>query len=537
MIISYGRGNDSTGIIGVGSASQDDDDANLIAGSVDNLRLSFNNAKTIHGQMTLTLADAQGDLGGDDTDGIAIASALFGEGEELKSYAGLLSGSDLGARIDKTSGTAEWTGKIALGWQAKDATRATVFTTNDPSDDSDNGDPTDDDHNDFTLMITFGSTTNLRATNIALFGGGETGTITIEAEVASGESLVTGTTDVTVGSETVQAILRGIIGQEGVLAVFATDGAGDGTREFGAYAGGFAVASGCENNPFTSSGCSDLQKDTACLTNFKQMLFSNECSNRQSSDQQFLVNLETARNTYCAMDVNAWHIANCVPRDDQSVLDARDRVVTACTPPLSDAKCAALVATGAPSIAACATDPYQTGCGNVAFDMRRITIANTCNEDMSRAVMQCAIMIGSTTIGACADNPYLGDCGDDGFENIRTARSLFCDNRANYFSDLCNGFLNITTLRTNLCSANDSPFDPRCTNNQLERDARIAECFMGGNAADLGRCREAIVEQPCIENPFDIGCDDMARTNRLSYCAEVADFELSLCSVCLASRK
>ena len=94
------------------------------------------------------------------------------------------------------------------------------------------------------------------------------------------------------------AILRGIIGQEGVLAVFATDGAGDGTREFGAYAGGFAVASGCENNPFGAlRGCSDAQKDTACLTNFKQMLFSDTCSDRVSSDSQFLVNLETARNT------------------------------------------------------------------------------------------------------------------------------------------------------------------------------------------------------------------------------------------------
>ena len=69
------RGNDaSSGIIGVGRASQDDDDANLIAGSGAGLTLGAS-ASDISGERTLTLAD--GTLGGDSTDGIAIASAKF----------------------------------------------------------------------------------------------------------------------------------------------------------------------------------------------------------------------------------------------------------------------------------------------------------------------------------------------------------------------------------------------------------------------------------------------------------------------------
>ncbi|MCA8834538.1 MAG: hypothetical protein K8953_05570, partial [Proteobacteria bacterium] len=334
----------------------DDTDANLIAGNVSDLTLG-DNASDLHGQITLDLSD----LGGDSADGIAIASAMVAE--ELKSYTGLLSGSDLGEAIDmRPRPAAEWAGKIALGWQGLGATKATVFTNNNPNTDSDD---------DFTLIVTFGETTTLAATRIALFTSGtETGTITIGARIAEGEDrLVTGETILTVGTRTVRAPIRGIIGQEGVLAVFSTPG----TLAFGSYAGGFVATSVCDDTPFVAKfGCTDAQKDTACLENTNNLLFSSNCSGRVSSDPQFLANLETARDVYCAMDANAWELTNCLARTDQSVLDARDRVADDCennNPTAGD--CTAPVKNGAPSIDDCADDPYQTGCANIAFNDQR----------------------------------------------------------------------------------------------------------------------------------------------------------------------
>ncbi|MCA8835268.1 MAG: hypothetical protein K8953_09305, partial [Proteobacteria bacterium] len=115
-------------------------------------------------------------------------------------------------------------------------------------------------------------------------------------------------------------------------------------------------------------------------------------------------------------------------------------------------------------------------------------------------------------------------------------RDLFCGDQLNYFNTLCDGFGTITTLRTNLCGEDGSPFDARCTDTYLNEEAqqtRTALCFMAGNAADNDRCGRAIMANGCIENPFGDGCDVMHQRTRLSYCAGdvgVADFALSLCS-------
>ncbi len=522
-------GDASTGIIGVGGASEDDVDANLIAGSGSGLTLGFD--ALAQSEVTLTLE--AGNLG---ADGIAIASAMV-DGK-LKSYAGLLSGSDLGMAISTTPRpSAEWKGKIALGRQAQGAGNAKELQIFENS--------------NFTLTIDFGTITQLDATASLTTSEAETGTIItgtiiIEASIAAGEDkLVTGRTFLTVGSSrTVIAPLRGIIGQEGVLAVFATPS----TLDFGSYAGGFVASSVCDDMPFDERfGCTGEQKDTACLENTNNLLFSSTCSGRVSSDPQFLANLETARDVYCAMDANAWELTNCLARTDQSVLDARDRVADDCENSRATAgDCTAPVATGAPSIDACAMTPYQTGCANIAFNDQRTAIADACDADSTRTTApQCGVMIGSTTISACADNPYLlGDCENAGFNNVRVARGLFCGIRNNYFDMLCDGFGTITDLRTSFCGAdsptvNNSPFDPRCTVeagyfNQGARDDRIAKCFMDGNGADDKLCMGAVMEQPCITNPFASGCDAKNHANRLSYCNNGVvgenGFAVSLCS-------
>ncbi|MCA8833865.1 MAG: hypothetical protein K8953_02165, partial [Proteobacteria bacterium] len=115
------RGED---VIGAGSASVDNPSANLIAGGADALYLGDGITAGTNTTMTLTLTGANTD------DGIAIASANFGsEGTPIwQSYAGLLSGSDLGGPIVfGTTGMASWTGgKIAICWH--NGTDITVLT-------------------------------------------------------------------------------------------------------------------------------------------------------------------------------------------------------------------------------------------------------------------------------------------------------------------------------------------------------------------------------------------------------------------------
>ena len=202
------RGNDdSSPVIGAGSASSGDDPANLIAGGANALYLG--NGITAINTTTLYLAD------GNTTDGIAIASADFGG--ELQSYAGLLSGSDLGGPIASgTTGTANWTGgKIAIGWH--DGTGITTLS-----------------NTDFTLEVNF-TDGELTASDVAVGAS----TLDIEGTFDVGSTAVSGTTTLTTNSNGVEATIRGVIGAEGVLAVFATND----TVTSGFYAGGFVAAS------------------------------------------------------------------------------------------------------------------------------------------------------------------------------------------------------------------------------------------------------------------------------------------------------
>ena len=413
--------------------------------------------------------------------------------EELQTYAGLLSGSDLGAPIDTTTGTAQWTGKIALGWQGLNATEATVFENND----------------DFTLTITFGDMeTVLSATaTLTATSGGDTGTFTIvEANVANGEELFTGTTRFTVGLKAVEANLRGIIGQQGALAVFATDGAGDEDRGFGSYAGGFVASSGCENDAFDATlDCNEAQKDI-----------------------------------YCSLDANAWHLTNCFPRRAPSVLLARDRVVTTCTPipPATEPNvpdginCGTAAGTGAPSIASCIVNPYRTNCDNRAFTTLRTTFANTCDADSARprTADECTKMVfdKGKTVAQCVDDPYQLGCRNPGFNDVRSARDLFCVIQNNYFDTLCDEFGTITELRKGFCGegADKNPFDADCTSDyisQRARNDRIAFCLIDGNELNIERsCMEAIDARTsiCGNDPFDSICGTDYAVERGVACLE-----------------
>ena len=401
------------------------------------------------------------------TDGIAIVSAKFNG--ELQTYAGLLSGSDLGAPIATTPRTVSWKGKIALGWQGLNATEATVFTNDNPNNASDD---------DFTLTITFGDVTTLVAEDIALFtrstSGTETGTITIDAEIADGEDkLVTGTTSLTVGSGTaVDANLRGIIGQQGVLAVFATDGAGDDDRGFGSYAGGFVVVSNCDEDPFNPSlSCSEAQK-----------------------------------NTFCALDGNAWDITRCLPRTGTLILAARARVADACNADLTrtTSECGVMIMIDGTTIGDCANNPYQTACANAGFNnirSARVTYCSGLGSDATRLnLVQTDSLCNNDgtidAIDAVCDEGYIGENG------VMVV--------ANPFAVICG--LDYAVKRGLACTkltAGERAAKPTC-GTSISGDI-LAYCLTDAGGMDEANCGASAGEGgdiACFATPFDSSCDN-----------------------------
>ena len=172
-----------------------------------------------HGALNLNTATFNGRaLGGDATDGVA-----FFKGEGSTFYTGILSGTDLGAPVTQTSGTANWVGQFQSVWHST--------------------------NQDFVLEVTFGGT------------GGVAGSIEAFVHKQSGDryygiashfhlkgtfddsGLITGTVDAgnftdndrdnPTGSNRRPGVLTGLIGQEGAVGAFHSNGS--------TYAGGFVA--------------------------------------------------------------------------------------------------------------------------------------------------------------------------------------------------------------------------------------------------------------------------------------------------------
>ncbi|MCA8833461.1 MAG: hypothetical protein K8953_00120 [Proteobacteria bacterium] len=160
----------------------------------------------------LTLADtAFGNNRGDVTDGIAMFKGKFSNGFE-QNYAGVLSGTDLGAPVTETTGTAEWEGR---------------FQT------------TEMDAKDFTLEIDFGKReveafVHRRTSNYYYMIGTFDRNGLIKGAVDSGQ-FTSGNRETPLNGSLHPAEMRGLIGQEGAVGVFVTD------TKYSGYAGGFVA--------------------------------------------------------------------------------------------------------------------------------------------------------------------------------------------------------------------------------------------------------------------------------------------------------
>ena len=177
--------------------------------------LAGSQGSAILNTLNLETGDGSQDLGGDATDGIFMRSKF----SSANYYAGIFSGTDLGAPVSEPSGTsAEWNGRFRVIFG-----RGSIASIN----------------KDFTLTINFGA-------------GDQAGTISASFPASAYNSYpshksfsLTGNFGsngvfkggVSFGSS--PGILRGLIGQEGAVGVFISNNDEIGNEAY--YAGGFVV--------------------------------------------------------------------------------------------------------------------------------------------------------------------------------------------------------------------------------------------------------------------------------------------------------
>ena len=462
------RGNDdSSPVIGAGSATGDDPSANFIAGGASALYLG--SGITAINTTTLYLAE------GNTTDGIAIASANFGG--ELQSYAGLLSGSDLGGPIaNGTTGTANWTGgKIAIGWH--DGTGITTLT-----------------NTNFDLMVDFKNGT-LTASNVAVGAS----TFSIDGRFAVGATAVSGTTTLTTNSNGITATIRGVIGTEGVLAVFATND----TVTSGFYAGGFVAASDgavgipaatCADNPFTVLNCTDGDKNTYCMIDGN--VFKTNCDGQSVAEVQRL------------------RIANICSASG----------VTADTNP----ECGQTIGTTGTTVLACIGNPFLMYCSDIGT-------ANDRDRDARAEFI-------TARIAYCGAQATAWQINCNGYSESATPRAAICVANgaivtnggadvaagSSLFNLACANMAGVLTEQTRICLIPSSSFTTGCmdgTHGAMGEvnAARETECRKMGSTS-LGDCT-LIVSTRCLANPFERTTESNASLcdgsyDRLAFCRD-----------------
>ena len=462
------RGNDdSSPVIGAGSATGDDPSANFIAGGANALYLG--SGITAINTTTLYLAE------GNTTDGIAIASANFGG--ELQSYAGLLSGSDLGGPIaNGTTGTANWTGgKIAIGWH--DGTGITTLS-----------------NTDFTLAVDFENGT-LTASDVAVGSS----TFSIDGRFAVGATAVSGTTTLTTNSNGITATIRGVIGTEGVLAVFATND----TVTSGFYAGGFVAASGgavgipeatCADNPFTVLNCTDGHKNTYCMIDGN--VFKTDCDGQSVAEAQRL------------------RIANICSASG----------VTADTNP----ECGQTIGTTGTTVLACIGNPFLMYCSDIGT-------ANDRDRDARAEFI-------TARIAYCGAQATAWQINCNGYSESATPRAAICVANgaivtnggadvaagSSLFNPACANMAGVLTEQTRICLIPSSSFTTGCidgTHGAMGEvnAARETECRKMGSTS-LGDCT-LIVSTRCLANPFERTTESNANLcdgsyDRLAFCRD-----------------
>ncbi|MGU9963505.1 MAG: hypothetical protein ACNYPD_05285 [Candidatus Halichondribacter symbioticus] len=232
-------------IVAEGGASLDDANTNFIVGGVDRLDLGLADDKTV-GTRTLRLYE----LGSNDnvTSGFTLVSGLIDNAgiDVTKHYVGLLSGTNLGAPLSEAPQNSIWDAKIRI--------RLGKIDTNDPFAATVNA--------DFKLKIDYatrslkvvtaqGATTTIIFPVSAYEAIGMTGQglqihgtqISPVFHITNGKftdnGVIYGTTNLHARFRNTPGTLTGLIGQDGAVAIFKSDG--EHVNDFD-YVGGFVAA-------------------------------------------------------------------------------------------------------------------------------------------------------------------------------------------------------------------------------------------------------------------------------------------------------
>ncbi len=166
-------------------------------------------------------------------------------------------------------------------------------------------------------------------------------------------------------------------------------------------------------------------------------------------------------------------------------------------------------------------------------------IDNFCQYGGNASVSICG---GAVRGNRCVSNPFIGTCGTD-WESARSLRIDFCIIGDNVNLPICDGadahiscirnpygnctdeYAQARTNRYDFCMTEGNATAPLCDN--FTRDF----CAFGGNASDT-LCGEIVTIEPCIANPFAGGCGNyvVQRATRRDWCTKGTNVSSVLCA-------
>ena len=426
-------------------------------------------------------------LRGDAEDGFALATADIDGDSTHRLYVGILHTTNLGAPITTDTGTALWKGVI----------RVLRYRETDPASapESYSG--------DFVLSIDF-------STRVLAFDGndgradltGATLSILTGTTFDRATGLITGSVSLvnTARSLSVTGTLRGIIGEEGAVGVFASPMA----TTFGDIVGGFVASAvdrvivcPIETNPF-GEGC---ELDVAEVLTAQFLA----CSTGARPD-----NLPIA-----AVDCNHADLSGVICDDNIAGGSKADPFAEICTD-------AAITIKTNPSNFANVRATVRTHCADVANVLDTVCMARV--AQLARLDVLCVATDESTLFGARCT----------GYSEYAHARALICRKRESGSTLTCN----TPEIIAEVCNVSTgeaaNPFDVICTPttatyaggrklfaSRCARDfAKDPRAIAGLDGAD---CKNTGLNSVCLADPFATGCDtnedyELARSDRIAAC-------------------
>ena len=435
-------------------------------------------------EANVNLASDYGDatLRGDAEDGFAFAIAdIDGDSMNNRLYVGILHTTNLGAPITTDTGTALWKGVLRV-LRYKDS-------------------PTFYDATDFVLSIDFSMRELVFDGNngkVALTGA----TLQIITASFDAGGLITGSVSLinTAESLSVTGTLRGIIGEEGAVGVFASPMA----TTFGDIVGGFVASAvdrvivcPIETNPF-GEGC---ELDVAEVLTAQFLA----CSTGARPD-----NLPIA-----AVDCNHADLSGVICDDNIAGGSKADPFAEICTD-------AAITIKTNPSNFANVRATVRTHCEDVANVLDTVCMARV--AQLARLDVLCVATDESTLFGVRCT----------GYSEYAHARALICRKRESGSTLTCN----TPEIIAEVCNVSTgeaaNPFDVICTPttatyaggrklfaSRCARDfAKDPRAIAGLDGAD---CKNTGLNSVCLADPFATGCDtnedyELARSDRIAAC-------------------